>query len=125
MLMTEVKFDLNQFITCLSLIILHVCLLSTISDRLVCTLLNVHLNQAPYRRCNLCIAKVSSDIVMAADRGDVSLLALLDLSACITIHLYRVIQEFWLQTTSGGDTDVETKHFSSASTGRLRLCALQ
>ena len=66
-------------------------LTSKILERLVWSRLDVHLNrigtipsvQLAYRRHHLtetALAKVSSDIIMAADRGDVSLLALLDLS---------------------------------------------
>ena len=70
----------------------NVSLTSTILERLVWSRLDVHLNrigtipsaQSAYSQnhsTETALAKVSFDIIMAADRGDVSLMARLDLSA--------------------------------------------
>ena len=70
----------------------NVSLVSKMLERLVCQRMNTHLQnfgtlapvQSAYRRyysTETALTKVMSDIIMAADAGDVMLLALLDLSA--------------------------------------------
>ena len=70
-------------------LISNISLTSKILGHLIWSCLDFHLNrigtipavQSAYRRnhsTETALAKVSSDIIMAADRGDVSLLALLD-----------------------------------------------
>ena len=70
----------------------NVSLVSKMLERLVCQRKNIHLQnigtlppvQSAYRRCystETAMTKVMSDIIMAADAGNVTLLPLLDLSA--------------------------------------------